>query len=97
MLYEVITLIEHVDDPGLTAKSRDHYLRYDAKSVMILPLMIKGQIVGFADLWESRRHRDFTASEIALSQAIAQHAAVAIENAQLFAEKKEQLQLATIV
>lgn len=88
-------LIEHVDDPGLTAKSRDHYLRYGAKSVIILPLMIKGQIVGFADLWESRRHRDFTASEIALSQAIAQHAAVAIENAQLFAEKKEQLQLAT--
>ncbi len=88
------TLIEHVDDPNLTAPSKEHYIEYGVKSVMILPLIVREQIVGFADLWESRRHREFTTAEIALTQAIAQHAAFAIENAQLFAEKKEQLRLA---
>ncbi|NIT56671.1 MAG: GAF domain-containing protein, partial [Aliifodinibius sp.] len=86
--------MEHVDTPGLQEQSRKHYLEYGAKSIMIVPLIVKGQSVGFAELWESRYIRDFTSDEIALVQAMAQQAAVAIENVRLFAEKKEQLHLA---
>ena len=88
------TIIEHIDDAKLGRSSQAHYQKYGAKSVMIVPLMVKSKAVGFADLWESRHHRKFTAAEIALSQAIAQQAAVAIENASLFTEKTEQLRLA---
>jgi PAS domain S-box-containing protein len=86
--------MEHVDTPGLQEQSREHYLEYGAKSIMIVPLIVKGQSVGFAELWESRYIRYFTSDEIALVQAMAQQAAVAIENVRLFAEKKEQLHLA---
>jgi two-component system phosphate regulon sensor histidine kinase PhoR len=83
---------EQIENPDATL--HEHYKIHGAKSVMVVPLMVKGKAVGFAELWESRRHREFTAAEIALSQAIAQQTAVAIENARLFAEKKEQLRLA---
>lgn len=87
-------LIQHTDDQDLPPKSLTHYKEYGAKSVMAVPLMVKGKAVGFAELWESRQKRTFTAADIALAQAISQQTAVAIENARLFAEKKEQLRLA---
>lgn len=87
-------LIQDVGDPDISVESYEHYVEYGARSIMAVPLMVKGHAVGFAEMWESRRRREFTSAEIALSQAIAQQAAVAIENARLFAEKKEQLRLA---
>jgi GAF domain-containing protein len=89
------TIIDHINDSKVFVGAQEHYAEFGAKSVMIVPLIVKGKIVGFADLWESRRHRDFTPAEIALSRAVAQQAGVAIENAQLFAEKQAQLRLAT--
>ncbi|MFZ0548772.1 MAG: GAF domain-containing protein, partial [Candidatus Promineifilaceae bacterium] len=84
---------EHIGDSEGDYFTLQHYQKFGAKSVIFVPLMVKGNAVGYAELWESRRHREFTPAEIALSQAIAQQTAVAIENARLFAEKKEQLSL----
>jgi len=41
-------------------------LRYGGRSALTVPLVIKGMSIGYADLWESRRRRDFTSEEIAL-------------------------------
>jgi PAS domain S-box-containing protein len=75
----------HVDDPRTPERTRAHVAEYGGRSVLVVPFVSKGRILGYADLWESRRHRDFTPPEIALCQGIARHAAVALENAGLYA------------
>ncbi len=79
-------VVEHVDDPNLSEYDRASMLRYEAKSVLYLPLQVRGQVIGYAEVWESRRRREFSQKEIALGQGIAHHAAIAIENARLFQE-----------
>jgi signal transduction histidine kinase len=56
-----------------------------------MPLEIKGEVIGYAEVWETRRPREFTAKEISLCQTIAQQAAVAIENAHLFQEGERRI------
>ena len=85
-----------IDDPDLDERERRHMEQYGAKSIVYIPLHIEGQLVGFAEVWESRYKRKFTPDEIALCQAIAQQAAVAIRNAQYvaaLAEERERLAL----
>lgn len=82
--------ISHIDDPNLSAVERAHLQQYGAKTVLCAPLQIRGQLIGFAELWESRQKRDFSFEEIALCQAIAQQAAIAMENARLHQETQKQ-------
>jgi PAS domain S-box-containing protein len=79
-------LITQVDDPDLYEPSRAHLLKYGGHSALTIPLVVKGKSIGYVDLWESRRRREFTPQEIALCQGIARQAAIAIENARLYAE-----------
>jgi signal transduction histidine kinase len=58
--------------------------------VLYIPFQIRGRLTGFAEVWESRRRRRFTADEIALCQGIAQQAAIAIENARLYQESRRR-------
>jgi PAS domain S-box-containing protein len=78
----------HRDAPGLAEPERSHMRQFGIQTMLIIPLQIKGQTVGYAELWESRRRREFTAHEIALCQGIAQQAAIAIENARLYDETR---------
>ncbi|HEX9926897.1 MAG TPA: ATP-binding protein [Anaerolineae bacterium] len=77
--------VAHLDHPGLAAGEQNHMAQYGVQSILTIPLKLGDQLLGFAELWESRRQRDFTADEIDLCRRIAQHAAIAILNAQLFA------------
>jgi PAS domain S-box-containing protein len=83
--------IDHVDDPDLPEKERSHLEQYGAQSVLYIPLHVRAQIIGFAELWESRGRREFTSAEVALCQAIAQNAAIAIENARLYEQLQQEL------
>jgi signal transduction histidine kinase len=54
-------------------------------------------VIGFVDLCESRRDRQFTEGEIRLCQTVANQAIIAVENAGLFLEeRKRALQLGTV-
>jgi len=54
-------------------------------------------VIGFVDLCESHRDRQFTEGEIRLCQTVANQAIIAVENAGLFLEeRKRALQLATV-
>ncbi len=83
--------IDHVDDPDLPEHDRAVMLRYRAQSILYTPLWIREQLVGYADVWESRERREFTPQEIALCRGIAQSAAVAIENARLYQEAQRRI------
>jgi diguanylate cyclase (GGDEF)-like protein/PAS domain S-box-containing protein len=81
----------HVDDPKLSEKDRNHFKTYGAKSILTLPAQFLGRTYGFAEIWESREKRTFSAAEIQLLQNIAQQSMIAIENARLFAETEKRL------
>jgi PAS domain S-box-containing protein len=65
--------------------------RLDNKSVVILPMVCKDDVVGTISVDSFGKPRVFTADELDLYQTIANQAAVAIENARLF-EQAQSLQ-----
>lgn len=54
--------------------------------VLLLPMVASGQTVGLVELSRQDKQGDFTAREIRLGQALANQAAVAMQNAQLYEE-----------
>ena len=84
----------HVDDLSQPELRRQHMRQYGAQSILTVPLTAHGYLFGYAELWESRRRREFTASEISLCSSMAQQAAIAFENARLFEAERKQLRLA---
>lgn len=82
---------DHVDDPDLPEGDRTIMLQYGAQSVLYVPLWIRERLIGYAEVYESRRRREFTVEEITVCQGIAQSAAIAIENARLFEELRTSL------
>jgi len=75
--------VSHINSPEMKQDDVEHMQRFGAQTILYIPLLIGDVLIGFAEIWESRRHREFTAAEIALCQGIAHQAAVAIENARL--------------
>ena len=86
------SIIKHLDDAGLAEEEREHLLRYGAKSVLFIPLEIGGNVIAYAELWESESRRDFNEPEIALCQAIAQQAAIALANSRLYSQAQQEIQ-----
>ena len=84
-LAEGAPTIIHDHDPDLMSPERQHMLDYGAKSILVIPLRAGGQTIAYAELWESRQYRHFTAEEIEIAQIMAGQAAIAMENVGLFA------------
>jgi len=79
------------DDPILTESERAHMEQYGAKTSLAIPLQTRGQLIGFAELWDSRQNRQFTADEISLGESIARQAGIAIENARLYRNAQQEI------
>jgi PAS domain S-box-containing protein len=65
---------------------RDYLQTIGAASLLMLPMAVGGQIIGAVELWNNEREQVFTPAEVRLCQALADQAAVAIENALLYQE-----------
>ncbi|MGB9723631.1 MAG: GAF domain-containing protein [Chloroflexia bacterium] len=74
-----------LSDPNLPSSEREHLEQYGGNTVLLLPLLARGRAIGFIEVWESRYSRTFTEDEILLGQNLAGLAAVAVENARLYA------------
>jgi PAS domain S-box-containing protein len=82
-------LIEHVSSEHLesVAQGPDHLqlLRAVApRSLMALPLLIRGELVGILAFISSTTFRTYGPSDLRLAEVLADRAAVAIENARLY-------------
>ncbi|TMA85070.1 MAG: GAF domain-containing protein, partial [Deltaproteobacteria bacterium] len=75
---------------GLTAEMRDYQLRSGNRSMIIAPLRSHEKLIGTLAL-SDRTGRTFTDNEVALLQAFADQAALALENAQLYEQTERQL------
>jgi len=62
------------------------------RSLLIVPLISQGQIIGSFSLDSMTRQRQFTRIEIELAQTIATQLAMAIENARLLAQERTRLE-----
>lgn len=76
---------------NVSAKEKNGSIKEnEINPVLTLPLHVGHKTIAFAELWNSRDKREFTDKEISLARTIAQHAAIAIENANLFQTVTEE-------
>lgn len=63
------------------------------RSILCVPLKVQGRVLGTLHINHWYQPRRFSAEEVALLQGVANQAAIAIENARLFANERRQLHL----
>ena len=84
-------------DPYTGEGDKARLSEFGGKTSLIVPLMTRDQVIGFVDLLESRRERQFDHRETRLCQTIANQAVIAVENARLYeGERKRAAQLKAI-
>lgn len=70
---------------------RERMQQRAGQAALFLPLVARDRVTGFVELWDSRSRRRFTSAEITLAQTLINPAAVAIDNARLFAETQRSI------
>lgn len=68
-------------------KHKDIAKKEGLRSLLCVPLAVKGRVIGVINCYTSKPH-DFTDSEVSILVAIANQAAVAIENTELLVKSK---------
>ncbi len=58
----------------------------DTRSALVVPLQLRGQIIGALDFFETERERQWSEEDIALVEAVASQVALAVENARAYEE-----------
>jgi GAF domain-containing protein/ActR/RegA family two-component response regulator len=80
---------EAMDDPRLPAVIRE---QGPHRTQLFVPVVVKDRMIaGFAAVWWEQV-REFTESELALMEALASQAGVALENARLFDENRRRVE-----
>ncbi len=80
----------HTDDPQATPRMLDGLRAHNAQSMLLLPMVISDDPLGFALIWDNRTPRRFTASEIATGQMLMRQAAITVDNARLVEELRQR-------
>jgi GAF domain-containing protein len=81
-----------VSDPNADPFEVALMRQIETNSLLMLPLAVGDRIIGLVELEEDDYERVFTPAEIHLCQALAQQAAIAIENTGLHAETERRAQ-----
>jgi adenylate cyclase len=64
-----------------------------ARALLIVPLIVEAEIIGSITLRQSETARDWSQSEIELAEAVAEQAAIAVQQAKLYETTKKQAEL----
>ena len=88
VLEEQVTAVVNVDGPSGDPAEVAELRREGDRSLLMAPLVVQGQTIGLLEVIDQRRSREYTRQELRLAGAIAGQAAVAIQNAKLFAERR---------
>jgi signal transduction histidine kinase len=79
-----------LDDTNIDPGERQFMENTRVRSLLMLPLVIQDRTIGLAELIDRHTFRTFTSQEISLVQTLANQAAVAIHNAQVFAAERRR-------
>ncbi len=77
-----------IEDIGNHRHFRADSTRYKSKSLLSVPVMYQGRLMGVMNLTDKRENRAFTEDDREFLETVAGQLAVAIENARLYAELK---------
>lgn len=98
VLQELLTTLKPVVLEDMAEHSEmnryDLPLRSSAKALLVVPLIVDGGIIGSISLRKSNQSRNWSSSDIALAQAVASQAAIAVQQARLYettCQQAEQL------
>jgi signal transduction histidine kinase len=75
-----------VDSPDMDTRDLTRLETRGAQAALLLPMIARDRVLGFAQVWESQSPRRFTEGKIAVAQTLIHPAAIAMENARLFGE-----------
>lgn len=92
LIHQKEILFFQTNDPDLEAVEQRAMEQQGCLTRLLVPLIIKGESVGWAELWATGRERYYTESEIRLIQMLANQAAVAMENAQYLKQTGQALE-----
>ena len=79
------------NDLELDAHTRARLEGRGAQASLLLPMVTRDHVLGYAQVWDSQSSRRFTEGEIAVGQTLIQPAAIAMENARLFEETRRRV------
>jgi signal transduction histidine kinase len=82
---------EMYDASPLTAAEKEEVLRLQLRSIITVPMVAGGHVVGVLGLGRSSLERAFTAVDLEFAQQIANRAGKAVENARLHRELSQEL------
>jgi len=88
VLTEQTAAVVNVDDPQADPAEVAELRREGDRSLLMVPLIVQGRSIGLLEVVDQKRSRQFSRQELRLAGAIAGQAAVAIQNAKLFAERR---------
>ena len=81
-----------VNDSEANPRERAMLALHGVQAALLLPLVAHGHVIGLAAVCDSQSPRHFTEGEIAIGQTLTHQAAIAMENARLFAETQKSAQ-----
>jgi excisionase family DNA binding protein len=88
VLTEQTTAVVSIDDPEADPAEVAELRREGDRSLLMVPLLVQGRSIGLLEVVDQKRSRQYSRQELRLAEAIAGQAAVAIQNAKLFAERR---------
>ncbi len=76
--------VNSMDDPRLTEAEREKIREWGEESILVMPLIVKGRVLGTVQLMSDRGRRAFTPDIVATAEGIGHMTALALENARHF-------------
>lgn len=86
VLEEQTPAVVNVGDPAADEQELRALQRDGDKSLLMVPLVFRGETIGLVELIDDRRERRYSAQELRICTAVAGQAAAALHNAQAFAD-----------
>lgn len=91
VLHQKSSIVLRAADAAHDDTVREYLETYAWQSVLLLPLIGKGQVIGLVELGDRHPERTFAADDLHLATSLAVQAAIAIENAKLYRHAQQRL------
>jgi PAS domain S-box-containing protein len=81
-----------IEDYEEWAGRSDRYAQVEAHAAVVLPLVVRGRLVGVINVWHSEPGKQFELEDLRILELFATQAAIAIDNARLYTAANRQRQ-----
>ncbi|MBN1483433.1 MAG: GAF domain-containing protein [Chloroflexia bacterium] len=85
-----VPLLVNLSDPQADPSEKQLLEEGDLKSLLMLPLQARDQIIGLVELFDAHKERPYSEREVTFCQLLANNAGLAIENARLYEQARQE-------